>query len=146
MRKVRAGVFETNSSAVHCLVMPEKYIEKSNLKITRGKIKVSFLNDDFEFPCDTQESKLSYLITQIAYKNCGWNWRDLEEDYEYKTVKEFVCDYTGAKDIKIDYSTEPGINHQAQWGDYTDEFVDTCDRDSVISFIFSPVMVKEYRD
>ena len=147
MIKKRHGVFETNSSAVHCLVMPCNYLEEPELRTTKdNRIVVGFLSDMNTY-LSTQEEKLSYLITQIAYQNCAYNWRTIEEDWEFKTVSEYVCEYTGAKGIKIDYSTEPGINHQAQWGNYSiKQFVDTCDKDSVISFVFSPMMVKEYFD
>lgn len=147
-KRIRNNIFETNSSAVHCLVMPKAYYQNSNLNITNNNIiKTHFFNDFSGNTISSQDEKLSYLITQIYYKNCGLHTHSIEEDSEYQFVKECVCEYTGADDIEIDYSVEPEINHQASWDNHWGNvFIETYDKDSVISFIFSPIMVKEFYD
>ena len=150
MRKIRSGVFETNSSAVHCLVVPKDLLAKSELKIdSDGMIKVGFITEDTEYPLMTQYDKLSYLITQIYYKSgCYYRNEPMDNDYEFEIIDEYISDYTGANGIKIDYSNEPGINHQATW-DYNhdvDEFVEIYDKYAVLSFVFGPMMVREYMD
>lgn len=148
MKKIRIGIFETNSSAVHSLIIPNDLIEKSKLKIDKdGMIKVGFITSDTEYPLFTQYDKLSYLITQLYYSTGRW-YDDgvLDNDYEFGVINDYVCEYTGAKGIKIDYSREPDINHQAQWANGEDRCINIYDKDSLISFIFGPMMVKEYMD
>lgn len=150
MRKIRSGVFETNSSAVHCLVVPKDLLAKSELKIdSDGMIKVGFITEDTEYPLMTQYDKLSYLITQIYYKSgCYYRNEPMDNDYEFEIIDEYISDYTGANGIKIDYSNEPGINHQAIWysDSYVDKFVEIYDKNAVLSFVFGPMMVREYMD
>lgn len=145
MRKIRNKVFETNSSAVHCLVVSEELLQKSTLKIdNNGMINVGFITCDTEYPLFTDYEKLSYLITQLYYLS-GFRSR-LEDDYDFKIIQEYICEYTGAKGIKIDYSNNPDINHQAVWYTNEDEIIDIYDKQAVLSFIFGPMMVKEYMD
>lgn len=148
MRKIRKSVFETNSSAVHCLVVPNSLLQSSELKINKnGMIEVGFITDNTEYPLDTQYKKLSYLITQIYYSSgCWYNGRKLEEDYVFHIIQEYICEYTGAKGIVINYQNEPGINHQAVWDSEAERFIDIYDKVALISFVFGPMMVKEYMD
>ena len=146
MKKIRNAVFETNSSAVHCIVMPNEYLEKPNLRMTAdNKILVDF-TEEFDGYLSTQEEKLSYLITQLWYKNGNYSYLSLLEDSTYQMIKKYVCDYVHADDIVIENKVAPYINHQAVWDSYTEPFIDLYDKDVVISFIFSPMMVKEYYD
>ena len=97
----------------------------------------------------TQYDKLSYLITQIYYKSgCYYRNEPMDNDYEFEIIDEYISDYTGANGIKIDYSSEPGINHQAIWNDdgYIDKFVEIYDKNAVLSFVFGPMMVREFMD
>ena len=145
MRKIRHDVFETNSSAVHCLVVPqEMWAKPSTLRKGRdGYIHVDYL-DDIETYVETPKEKLSYLITQLYYYN-GYP-DNIEEIYDFKVLEESICKYTGANGVKVSQKKEPGINHQAQWDNYDHNMVDYFDYDAVISFVFGPIMVKEYRD
>ena len=146
MKKIRMCVFETNSSAVHSLIIPIDLIEKSELEINEdGMIEVGFITSDTEYPIFTQYDKLSYLITQLYYST--WNYDGtLGDNYEFGIIRDYVCEYTGAKGIKINYDQEPDINHQAQWVNGENRCVDIYDKDALISFIFGPMMVKEYMD
>ena len=148
MRKIRSGVFETNSSAVHCLVVPKDLLAKSEFKIDRhGMIKVGFITEDVEYPLVTQYDKLSYLITQIYYESgCYYNNEPMDDDYRFEMIDEYISDYTGANGIEIDNSKEPDINHQAVWDDDGHEFIEIYDKDAVLSFVFGPMMVREYMD
>jgi len=148
MRKIRKSVFETNSSAVHCLVVPNNLLQSSELKINKnGMIEVGFITDNTEYPLDTQYKKLSYLITQIYYSSGCWcNDKKLEENYEFYIIQEYICEYTGAKGIVINYQNEPCINHQAVWDSEAERFIDIYDKVALISFVFGPMMVKEYMD
>lgn len=148
MKKIRMCVFETNSSAVHSLIIPNDLIEKSELEINEdGMIEVGFITSDTEYPLFTQYEKLSYLITQLYYSSGCW-YEDgvLDNNYEFRIIQDYICEYTGAKGIKINYDREPDINHQAQWTNGQDRFVDIYDKNALISFIFGPMMVKEYMD
>ncbi len=107
-------------------------------------INVGFITCDTAYPLFTDYEKLSYLITQLYYLS-GFRSR-LEDDYDFKIIQEYICEYTGAKGIKIDYSNNPDINHQAVWYTDEDEIIDIYDKQAVLSFIFGPMMVKEYMD
>ena len=145
MRKIRQGVFETNSSAVHCLVVPQEMWAKPSVlrKDRDGYIHTDY-TEDIETYLNTPKDKLSYLVTQLYYYN-GYT-DNIEDCYDFGVLEENICKYTGANGIIVNKKKEPGINHQAQWDSYDHNMVDIYDYDAVISFVFGPIMVKEYRD
>lgn len=143
MKKIRTGMFETNSSSVHCLVMLPDCLEQSELKIYRDKKHhLALLNfEDYEPLLTSQEGKLRYLITRLWYED-GMT-EDLQESYNFEILEQTVCEYTGAKGIKL-LKSEGYINHQPLDRDLP---VDIYDKQSVLSFIFGKgVALKQYRD
>ena len=112
-RVIRKGIYETNSSSVHTIVISSDGMEPSKLPVDKdGYITVRY----GEFGKDgtvysSQEDKLSYLVTQCYYLG-GWEY-DVNRDnnYHFKNIEDAIIDYTGAKGIRI-VGGEPDIDHQ----------------------------------
>ena len=135
---IREGLFETNSSAVHSLVISSDGLEPSNLPMDDdGYITIEFGNfDEYDEGITTfdQEMKLRYIATECFYIN-HWD-KEIEGSYPWKYICEAVCEYSGAKGIRLGTLIEPELNHQVQpYGDL--KFCDAWDKDSVINFIFN---------
>ena len=128
VRKIRTGVFETNSSSTHSLTITkpiDNYTEIGN------KLKIKFIDTDEETLLTTLEEKVSYLVSHIANKvkySCNTYEELIEEvteNSEYKEIAEYVRK-TFDKEIRfpankdgiyddVEYITE--INHQlVPWG------------------------------
>ena len=94
MKKIRRGVFETNSSSTHSLiVMPQEsvhYLSPSRTLVVR------FIDTDDEHVLSTLKDKVSYLVSQIIskYKYDVYDYDDLKEqvysDYDFKRIAEYV--------------------------------------------------------
>lgn len=136
-RKIRKGVFETNSSSVHSLVISNEGREPSEFKFNNdGEIEIDFgqFGKD-ERVYTSQYDKLSYLITCLYYLS-GWEINDIYDRWEFREIKDAICKYTGATGIKILGKQEPEIDHQSQ--PYSRiEIIDIYDEDAVINFVFN---------
>lgn len=134
---LRKKVFETNSSSVHSLVISEEGMEESNLPIDEDGYVIaeygSFGKDGTIY--SSQSDKLSYLLTQCYYLG-GWEYqlRDTN-NYHFKHIEEAICDYTGAKGIKI-VAGDPEIDHQ-EHPEYELKFVNEWDKKSIQNFVFN---------
>ena len=138
-RVIRNGTFETNSSAVHSLVISPDGLEPSNLPMDAdGCITINFGNfGEYDEGITTfdQEMKLRYIATECFYLN---NWDTYIEDfYPWKCVCDAVCKYSGAKGIRLGSAIEPELNHQVQpeYGEL--KFCSYWNEDSIINFIFN---------
>lgn len=136
-RKIRKGVFETNSSSVHSLVISNEGREPSEFKLNKdGEIEIDF----GQFGKDkriytSQYDKLSYLITCLYYLS-GYDISDIYDKWEFREIQDAICKYTGATGIKILGEQEPEIDHQSQpCGNI--EIVNVYDEDAVINFVFN---------
>lgn len=138
MRKIREGVFETNSSSVHSLVYSNGGREPSVLPMDKeGKIVADFGEFGKDYCIyDTQAEKLSYLLTCIYYVSGAFDVEGVYDDYYFRILEEYICEYTGAKGIKILGETEPYIDHQSI-PDYGIDIVNIYDEDAVLNFIFN---------
>lgn len=134
--KFRYDVFETNSSAVHSISVSSDGIEPSRLPIDKdGNIITDYGSFGREYRIyESQEDKLSYLLTQCWYLGNGN--MDPDVNYHLQHIMEAVCDYTGATGIKILENNKPEINHQEQ-PEYEMNLVNEYDPDSINSFIFN---------
>ncbi len=131
----RENVFETNSSAVHTLAVSNDGLEHSNLPVDKdGYISVEFGEFGKSGFFDSQIDKLSYLITQCYYLN-GWDLNIDRDNYHFRNIEEAICEYTGAKGIKI-VGGEPSIDHQAM-PEYELNLVDEWVPKSIQSFVFN---------
>lgn len=93
MYSIRRGIFETNSSSTHSLVIGEEY---ENYIPISSHIKIQWCDTDDSYCLTTFQEKLSYLVSHIAYHlvyNCNTYkdlLNDLEENTEYKILKNFI--------------------------------------------------------
>lgn len=138
-KKIRSRVFETNSSSVHSLVFSKEELEPSVLPVDKNdKIITDFGEFGREYCIyNTQEEKLSYLITCLYYLSNDFDSVEgVYDNYDFKTLEKYVCEYTGAAGIKILGKTDPYIDHQSI-PEYDIDIVNMYDKDSVINFIFN---------
>lgn len=128
MRQIRNHVFETNSSSVHTISISNEGLEPSKLRMNKdGKVVVPFGSFGKEYGIyNSQEEKLSYLMTQCLYTYCQYagTWVDeiddddikaFYENYEFECVQDaiiaYVPDCTGIV-IEKPYSAAY-IDHQS---------------------------------
>lgn len=137
-RVIRKTAWETNSSAVHSLVYSKDGLEPSKLSVDKdGYILTNFgCFDDYDEGITTfdQDMKLSYLATECYYLN-HWD-ENLDDYYQWKYICEAVCEYTGAKGVRLLHHVNPSLNHQVI-PEYDLKFCDAYNSDSVINFIFN---------
>ena len=137
MKKIRTGVFETNSSSVHSLVFYDMGVlgtaekELESLIAWDGKIHIT--PDDFGWeysgPYYGAIKKLSYIATTIVQKcreyDENWNetvdTEELENDSEFLEVDDILCkNINGCKgwviDPKNDYYPWGYVDHQSYLG------------------------------
>ena len=135
-RNIRRGVWETNSSSVHSIVIDKGGREPSNLPVKDRKIQIDFGRfgkDERVF--SSQYDKLSYLIT-CCYYLCGFDYEDIYDNYEFQRIQEVVCRYAGVKGIRIIGKNEPSIDHQSQPYEGI-EIINTYHDDEIIDFVFN---------
>lgn len=93
MKKIRSGVFETNSSSTHSVSIGkpfDDFLPESN------KIIIDFIDTDDYYTLTTLREKVSYLVSQIInrYKWDVEDYDDLVEQvkdsYDFKRIEEFV--------------------------------------------------------
>lgn len=139
MKQVRSNVFETNSSSVHAISIDKSGLEPSQLKITDdGIIYVRYgtFGKDYDV-FDSQYDKLSYLISLCYFLGTGFG-DDIYDYYEFKCVEEAICEYTGAKNIRVSNVDDyPDIDHQMQPSCVGDCIVDLYSSQAVIDFVFN---------
>lgn len=136
--KVRKEVFETNSSSVHSLVIASEGREPSVLPVDdEGYILADFGNFGKEYEIyNSQADKLSYLLTCVYYLTHGWDIESVYEHYDFRHIEEAVCEYAGARGIKIIGACEPELDHQSiPYGNI--EIINTWDKDEIINFVFN---------
>ena len=127
MIKIRKGVFETNSSSVHTLVLSKNGMEPNKMKVrkrkkedgTFGKYIIgslgSFDKDTRDYT--TQEEKLSYLLT-ICYLTDGREDLDwMRESWEFCELENMIKEYCNVDGLLIDKKTEElaYIDHQSRY-------------------------------
>ena len=135
MKQIRKNVFETNSSSVHTLQISKDGLEPSELKLNKdGNIEVEFGEFEKDYRIySTQYEKLQYLISFIAYNhNYYYDLDDLYESYDFREVRDAICEYTGANDIVIVSEALPHIDHQSQY-----DCVIRLYENDIINFVFN---------
>ena len=127
--RIRKGVFETNSSSMHSLVIKgEKKINREQLKINEnGFIEVE--TDDYTwgyFILETVQEKLNYVVackineddlylfTNDSENNSKHLKRLARAGIEFIKLEEMLCEVTGAKGIEVNLtrgcSTEQSLD------------------------------------
>ena len=127
--RIRKGVFETNSSSMHSLVIKgEKKINKEQLKINEdGFIEAE--TEDYtwgNFILETAQEKLNYvaackinedglyLFGNDSENNSKHHRRLARAGIEFIKLEEMLCEVTGAKGIEVNLtrgcSTEQSLD------------------------------------
>ena len=127
--RIRKGVFETNSSSMHSLVIKgEKKINREQLKINEnGFIEVE--TDDYtwgNFILETAQEKLNYvaackineddlyLFGNDPENNSKHHKRLARAGIEFIKLEEMLCEITGAEGIEVNLikgcSTEQSLD------------------------------------
>lgn len=149
IKKIRNGVFETNSSSTHALVYNKK--ENYDFLSPSRQLIINFVDTDEDTSYDTLREKVSYLVSQIInkYKNDVLSYEDLleglENDYDFQRIKRYVKERYD-KDIVFPEKYEGyledivNINHQLiDWRDLDELLTEivTYDR-SLLDVVLSP--------
>lgn len=151
--RIRKGVFETNSSSMHSLVIKgEKKINREQLKINEdGFIEVE--TEDYTwgyFILETAQEKLNYIAAcKINEDDLYLFGNDLENNtkhlkrlaragIEFIKLEETLCEITGAKGIEVDLIK----------GCSTEQSLDELLRDdlSILDIIFDDSIQIEIKD
>lgn len=123
MINIRNGMFETNSSSVHSIVISDEGIEENKMKIARrkrlgqfGKFIVVKLGKFGTEPKDymTQEEKLSYLVTIAYLKDGGYDIDRTYSSYSFRDIERDMMKHCSCDGIWIDPASEKdaSIDHQ----------------------------------
>ena len=127
--RIRKGVFETNSSSMHSLVIKgEKKIDREQLKINENEFIV-VETDDYtwgNFILETAQEKLNYVVSckineddlylfgNDSENNSKHHKRLARAGIEFIKLEEMLCEITGAKGIEVNLtrgcSTEQSLD------------------------------------
>jgi hypothetical protein len=106
MRKIRHGVFETNSSSTHSITVPKDAAINDSLRVSEdGVCEIETGEFGWEYARYTDAAtKASYCATFAKNTN--------ERSYEYRLIS-VIKNKTGAKSVKINQCSNEEYN---QWG------------------------------
>ena len=152
-RRIRKGVFETNSSSMHSLVIKgEKRINREQLKINENEF-IEVETDDYTwgyFILETVQEKLNYVVackineddlylfTNDSENNSKHLKRLARAGIEFIKLEEMLCEITGAKGIEVNLTK--GCN--------TEQSLDELVREdlSILDIIFDDSIQIEIKD
>ena len=155
---VRYGVFETNSSSMHSLVLGgEQKRSAPDIPIyARNRDHVHIiLGGEYDGrsirKVVTQYEKLNYIIDWLFTKNYS-DMETLLDSEDYKNVEKWVCEYTGADHFQTklfdawtseedegyeDHPYKYDVSFDSEFHPlYEDCLVDYRDKDKLLDFIF----------
>ena len=162
--KIREGIFETNSSSVHSLVLMNQKLSKPNLRELRidkdGVIKIplGYFGKDYRI-YSSQKEKLSYIMT-VFYCCFGEDITRFEDKDDWLSsywgdIKKAIINYinTSCPDKHCTnivpvlpkktittygyYDLEVGFDHQTYPSYLEDCIIDLYNPKKVIEFIFN---------
>ena len=136
MKKIRRGMFETNSSSTHTIIITDEPCEPA--------LKVDFRIGEFGWECDTYydiDTKASYIYTLA----CACLGRDVYQDFCDILCKYGVdCECSAParicvskyKDEEYTYLDNGYVDHDYEGRDLVDAIFE--DESRLIRFLFSP--------
>lgn len=148
IRKIRNGVFETNSSSTHALVHNSK--ENYDFLSPSRQLIIDFVNANGIVTYSTLREKVSYLVSQIInkYKYDVLSYEDLikevEENYNFQRIKRYVEEHYNKeivfpKKYEGDLEEIVDINHQlTDWRDLDDLLRDMVTYSDLLGEVLSP--------
>lgn len=124
MRKIRTGIFETNSSSVHCICIAN---DGDNIFVTPKVL--SCITEEFGWDHETYfdtEDKADYLLTMIYTS---------EHPSEYLEKFRSILHKHGIElgERKTDWYY---IDHSSEWGDTLNELLNN--EELLMNFLFNP--------
>lgn len=136
-------MYETNSSAVHSIVLTGP-LEPNQIPVTtRGNIHVHlhYYGKDYAV-YKTQQEKLDYLATIAAYKAGDYvqvpTEEQCEESYDYdnlcEAIRSYVPEFKGRLILHVPKGEEWGFDHQV----IDDWPVALWNQKEVVRFIWNP--------
>lgn len=130
-----------DDKCLYSLHFSRRHREKNKLEMNKkGEIVAHYGDFGKAYEIfDSQNEKLSYLISCLWYLCSGYN-DDMYQLTEFKNIENAVCKYTGAKRIIIDDSVDPEIDHQSIPYKCI-EIIDTYDEEQILDFIFNKDVV-----
>lgn len=163
MISVRRQTFETNSSSTHSITVIDDTLVKSELYEDPCLCYDSAWEGSENCWCDciaidlcgfcgwddheSQEERLALVALQIIhnlgyYPHCTsrkeWNemMAEVYESEQWKELEEEICNYTGAKHLRLNQYTEGYIDHDSvydSWKDLLDYNGFSC----VVDYVFA---------
>lgn len=152
-RRIRKGVFETNSSSMHSLVIKgEKRINREQLKINENEF-IEVETDDYtwgNFILETAQEKLNYVVAckinedglylfgNDSENNSKHHKRLARAGIEFIKLEETLCEITSAKGIEVNLTR----------GCSTEQSLDELVREdlSILDIIFDDSIQIEIKD
>lgn len=127
MKKIRQGVFETNSSAVHTITIRNLKLSKSRFRLKDGVLTTEFGEFDSKYGIlNTPAEKLSYLVTLCTHSciidKSDWKWfkEQLENSGDFQYIEEDLKEYIPGM-TKLEVKPSKGSNnHQTRIDDVRD--------------------------
>ena len=138
-KTIRDALFETNSSSVHTLVYKNQTLAKPELPINPETNKVIGHFGQFgigDIYYETQEMKLSYLLTVLYYIH-HHNTEDVYDSWDFEELEKVVNKHCGTDGIEIKEGIEPYIDHQSV-PEYGDCKLFSLTKENMENFIFNP--------
>lgn len=153
---IRAETFETNSSAVHSVVLRENLLDKFDIPLVKGDSIVVELDEDYQCTgtLTSQYDKLQYLLSYLFVKR-GWDNQVAIECGEFKSknivnVSELCEGYLVADAVSAELGRQveiyitfgeygPEFNHQVNPA-FSDNPMDSVmnSEEEIRDFIFGP--------
>lgn len=154
MKKIRYGIFETNSSSTHAIVIPKEVKED-------GYNAYDSLDHDYEFGreecrlCDSWDEKLAYAYMLLKDNNVAELdtfknqvievWEKLFGNKDYTPTPKDVFDYIDRDGSNGNLTGEDGfLVLKERWGNYIDHACDLENKNILNRLIKDKEFVKRF--
>lgn len=154
MKKIRYGIFETNSSSTHAIVIPKEVKED-------GYVAYDSLDHDYGFGreecrlCDSWDEKLAYAYMLLkdnnveeldTFKNQVIEvWKELFGNKDYTPTPKDVFDYIDRDGSNGNLTGEDGfLVLKERWGNYIDHACDLENKNILNRLIKDKEFVKRF--
>ena len=140
MKKIRQGVFETNSSSTHSISINENTEGILDTIYTDSDGVIRLEGGDFGWEWqryNDAETKANYCFSDVTYND----WQDndklvIKDQEKYDMLVKVIKDHTGAKHVEFEQKGY-GIDHQSK-GTASDAF---ASEETLKNFLFDPQSV-----
>lgn len=150
-RQIRSGLFETNSSSVHTIVVKHKGDYKMKLKRSRKapQVVIGYCRDYSDYGREEpyimskQQEKFEYVLSLIIYKY-QWSYGEAEESWEFGVLLEALKSVDNTVvDIMVKDRHKAGFDHQTAPDGYSYGVVNLYNERDIRKFIFNDNIMLE---